>query len=52
MRTILLVDDMNRRIADQKSTGLDVLSIFGTEADAKIAITEQPAYAISISQLL
>ena len=52
MRTILLVDDMNCRIADQKSTDLDVLSIFGTEAYAKNAITEQPPYAISISQRL
>ena len=36
-----LVDDMNRRIAEKKPFGLDVLAIFGTETDAKIPVTEQ-----------
>ena len=36
-----LVDEMNRRIAEKKPAGLDVLAIFGTEADAKIPVTEQ-----------
>lgn len=36
-----LIDELNGRISDKKPAGLDVLAILGTEADAKISVTEQ-----------